>query len=171
MEEQALDVSRRLNVRPDDLGKRIDGLLREIQDLKSRRAQEDSGQTERELADLKSAVREGSKGRFVTGMVTVPDAKSLREAGDKVAALVRPGAGVVWSEFEDRMAAQIVVSPELAKNGVSAKMLAAALSERLGVRGGGKDTSAQIGGKPDKPLPAVVEETWSVLTQHMEAKS
>ena len=171
MEEAAIDVSRRLNVRPDDLGKRIEGLLKEIQDLKTRRAQEDSGQTERELADLESAVREGKKGRFVTGTVTVPDAKSLREAGDKVAALVRGGAGVVWSEFEDRVAAQVVVSPELAKNGVSAKVLAAALSERLGVRGGGKETSAQVGGKPEKPLPAVVEETWSILAQHMEATS
>ena len=171
MEEQAMEVGRRLNVRPEDLGRRVEGLLKEIQELKSKKAQEDSGQIERELADLKSSVREGGKGRFVTGAVSVSDAKSLREAGDKVAAMVQPGAGVVWSEFDDRLAAQVVVSPDLAKNGVSAKTIAAALSEKFGVRGGGKDTSAQIGGKPDRPLAAVVGETWSVLAELLGAKS
>jgi alanyl-tRNA synthetase len=168
LEERALEVSRRLNVRPEELVQRVEGLLQEIQDLKTKRARQDSGQIEEELKRLAAAARQGARGRFVAGRVSSPDARSLREAGDRLSELVQPGAGVVWTEFEDRLAAQIVVSPELAKNGVSARAIAAALGERLGVRGGGKETSAQVGGKVEKGPDEAVRESWALLASLLE---
>jgi alanyl-tRNA synthetase len=85
-----------------------------------------------------------------------------------VAELVRPGAGVIWARFEDRYAGQIVVSKDIAKDDLTAKKIAARLGERFGVRGGGRDTSAQVGGKIDEPMEAVVGETWSLLASIME---
>jgi alanyl-tRNA synthetase len=73
------------------------------------------------------------------------------------------GAGVLWTAAEDRVAGQIVVSPALVKEGVKAGAIARALGEKLGVRGGGKDGSAQVGGKLDLPLERVVEQTFAVL--------
>ena len=78
---------------------------------------------------------------------------------------------MVWALTEDRVAGQIVVSKEIASNGVTAKAIAAVLGEKLGVRGGGRDTSAQVGGKIDKSLEEIVQETWSVLKTLMEADS
>jgi alanyl-tRNA synthetase len=168
LEEHAGAVSRLLNARVDDLAPRVEGLLREVQELKSKKSQNQTGAVEKELAALGAEARSARHGRFVSGRVSAPDAKSLREAGDRLAVLVKPGSGVIWAEIDDRYAAQIVVSPELVKQGVTAGAIAKALGERLGVRGGGKDTSAQVGGKLDRPLDSVVGETWEVLATFMD---
>jgi alanyl-tRNA synthetase len=163
LEDRTNELSRLLNARVDDLTKRVEGLLGEIQDLKSRKAQAQSGTVEKELGALSSEARASRLGKYVSGKVTAPDAKTLREAGDQLAKILTPGSGVIWTSFEDRYAAQIVVTPDVVKAGVTAGQIARALGERLGVKGGGKDTSAQVGGKLDRSLEEVVGETWQVL--------
>jgi len=167
LEDKTNELSRLLNARVDDLTKRVEGLLGEIQDLKSRKAQAQSGAVEKELGALSSEARASRIGKYVSGRITASDAKALREAGDQLAKLVTPGSGVIWTAFEDRYAAQIVVTPDVVKAGVTAGQIARVLGERLGVKGGGKDTSAQVGGKVDRPLDEVVGETWSVLESVM----
>jgi alanyl-tRNA synthetase len=167
LEDKTNELSRLLNARVDDLTKRVEGLLGEIQDLKSRKAQAQSGTVEKELGALSGEARASRIGKYVSGRVTAPDAKTLREAGDQLAKMVTPGSGVIWTRFEDRYAAQIVVTPDVVRAGVTAGQIARALGERLGVKGGGKDTSAQVGGKVDRPLDEVVGETWSVLESVM----
>jgi alanyl-tRNA synthetase len=122
---------------------------------------------EKELGALAGAVREARHGAYVSGRVSAADAKALREAGDRLAAMLERGTGVLWTAFEDRYAAQIVVSAGLVPSGVTASRIARALGEKLGVRGGGKDTSAQVGGKLDMPLEQVIGETWTVLESVM----
>jgi alanyl-tRNA synthetase len=163
LEDRTNELSRLLNARVDDLTKRVEGLLGEISDLKSKKAQAQSGTMEKELGVLSGEARASRLGKYVSGKITAPDAKTLREAGDQLAKLVTPGSGVLWTAFEDRFAAQIVVTPDVVKAGVTAGQIARALGERLGVKGGGKDTSAQVGGKLDRSLEEVVGETWQVL--------
>jgi alanyl-tRNA synthetase len=167
LEDRTNEVSRLLNSRVDDLAQRVAGLLDEMQELKSKKALAAAGTVEKELGAITGEARAARLGSYVSGRVTAPDAKALREAGDQLAKLVRSGSGVIWTSFEDRYAAQIVVSPDVVKAGVTAGQIARALGERLGVKGGGKDTSAQVGGKVDRPLDEVVGETWTVLESVM----
>jgi alanyl-tRNA synthetase len=171
LEERTSEAARLLHTRVEDLAQRVEGLLSEVQELRSRKSQGASGQLDRELGVLRSEVRQARRGRYVSGTVTAPDAKALREAGDQLVKLLSGGSGVLWTAFEDRYAAQIVVSPETVKAGVTAGAIARALNEKLGLRGGGKDTSAQVGGKLEMPLEQAVGETWSVLESVMNGAS
>ena len=163
LEERTGEVARLLSARVEDLGPRVEGLLREIHELRGKKTQSQAGQAEREIGDLAGAARAGARGRYVTGTVSAADAPALREAGDRLAAALGEGAGVLWATVGDRHAAQIVVTPGLIKAGVKAGAVAKALGEKLGVRGGGKDGSAQVGGQLALPLEQAVAETWGVL--------
>jgi alanyl-tRNA synthetase len=168
LETSAGSVGKLLNVRAEDIPQRVQGLLKEVHDLKTKRAKSGSGEIGNEIEALRSALRESPRGKFVAGEVSAEDAKSLREAGDRVSGLVEPGVGIIWTKIEDRYAGQIVVSKSVAKNGITARTVAAGLSKRLGVRGGGKDTSAQVGGKIDKQIAEIIEESWKLLASIME---
>jgi alanyl-tRNA synthetase len=170
LEERTGELARLLSARVDDLGPRVEGLLREIQELRSKKTQSQAGQAEREIGALAGAARSAARGRYVAGAVTAADAPALREAGDRLAAALERGAGVLWAVVGDRYAAQIVVTPDVVKAGVKAGAIAKALGEKLGVRGGGKDGSAQVGGKLDMPLEQAVAETWGVLESMLGGK-
>ncbi len=152
--EKELRTSARLvRAVPLELNKRLDRLLktqkeleREIDTLKGKLAAKDS-------SDILDRVKEIKGVKVLAATVAVPDAKTLRDFGDKVRDKLSSGVVVLGSPIGDKATLMCMVTKDLTDRYNAGKIIGE-IAPIVGGKGGGRSDMAQAGG----PLPQKLEE-------------
>ncbi|HEX9056599.1 MAG TPA: alanine--tRNA ligase [Ktedonobacterales bacterium] len=141
---------------PDSVADRVRQLQDEVSDLRRRLAHLQRGQVREEAAGLAASPTRVKGVPVVTGFVSVPDDRALRELGDAVR--TRLGSGVIVLATELNGQARFIVTADeaLVKRGVHAGKIAQTVGERLGGKGGGRPESAQGGGRAADQLAEAI---------------
>jgi alanyl-tRNA synthetase len=150
-------LSAKLQTQPDMLEARVDQLVQELATARRQVAQFQRETAQRQANVLARKARDVSGVPVVATPADVPDERVLREMGDMVLKkLDRPGVVVLAGDFGDRVGVQVSVSSELTRRGLHAGKIAGAVGQRLGGKGGGRQESAQGGGKNKAELGAAL---------------
>ena len=131
-----------LKTSPQDLEKRVEQLLKEMEDLKAQLKRLKGGNLRNELArKLSSVLKVGEISLFV-GYVPVEKMDELRECGDFIKQKLGSGVIFLASEKDGKIQAICMVTKDLSSK-VSAKDIFLALSKKIGLKGGGRPELAQ----------------------------
>ena len=136
-----------LSTTVDDLGGRIDGLLRELDE--ARRARETA---ERRLAASAAEslldLRQDVDGvALVAARVPAAQAGALRDMGDWLRDKLGSGVVALGSVVEERPTIIVMVTPDLVESGMDAAKIARGAGKAIGGGGGGRPDVAQAGGR------------------------
>jgi alanyl-tRNA synthetase len=139
------EMSRRLQVSPDQLASRIADVLAEMEQT-TRQAET----LEREL--LKRQVAELPRTRVaginvVSGELSVSAAELLREAGDWIKNDVKSGVVVLGAVLEGRPTMLIMATKDIVEQGFHAGNVVKEAARVMGGGGGGRPEMAQAGGR------------------------
>jgi len=145
---------------PFELSERVEKLIKnqkelekEIETLKSRLAAKDS-------ADLLGQVREIKGIRVLTAAVNVPDAKTLRDFGDKLRDRLQSGIILIGSRADGKAMLLCLVTKDLTEL-YSAGNIIREIAPVVGGKGGGRPDMAQAGG----PKPENLEQALNRLEE------
>ncbi len=160
MEAELKHAATLLRANPLELAEKADRTLRyqkelerEIELLKGKLAARDS-------SDLLSATREIKGVPVLTAIVEAPDAKSLREFGDKLRDRLPSGIILLGSRSEDKALLLCMVTKDLADRHHAGNLIRD-IAPLVGGSGGGRPDMAQAGGTK----PAHLEEALAKLEQ------
>jgi len=149
--EKELKASAQLvRTAPLELNKRLERLLkthkeleRQITALKGKLAAKDS-------SDILGNVKEVNGVKLLATVVAVPDARTLRDFGDKVRDKLASGVVVLGSSIGDKATLMCMVTKDLTDRYHAGKIVGE-IAPVFGGRGGGRTDMAQAGGpEPDK---------------------
>ncbi len=151
VENELKKAANLLKVSPFDLGERVEKLIKtqkdqekEIETLKGRLAAKDS-------ADLLSQAREIKGIRVLTAAVNAPDAKTLRDFGDKLRDRLQSGIILIGSKAEGKAMLLCLVTKDLTDR-YSAGSIIREIAPVVGGKGGGRPDMAQAGGPEPENL-------------------
>ncbi|ABC76219.1 alanine--tRNA ligase [Syntrophus aciditrophicus] len=151
VENELKKAAKLLKVSPFDLGERVEKLIKtqkdqekEIETLKGRLAAKDS-------ADLLSQAREIRGIRVLTAAVNAPDAKTLRDFGDKLRDRLQSGIILIGSKAEGKAMLLCLVTKDLTDR-YSAGSIIREIAPVVGGKGGGRPDMAQAGGPEPENL-------------------
>jgi alanyl-tRNA synthetase len=151
VENELKKAANLLKVSPFDLGERVEKLIKtqkdqekEIETLKGRLAAKDS-------ADLLSQAREIKGTRVLTAAVNAPDAKTLRDFGDKLRDRLQSGIILIGSKAEGKAMLLCLVTKDLTDR-YSAGSIIREIAPVVGGKGGGRPDMAQAGGPEPENL-------------------
>jgi alanyl-tRNA synthetase len=139
------DITHRLQVSPDELVSRVDGLLTELE-----QTQRHAETLEREL--LKRQVVELPRKQIagvnvVSGELKVSNADLLREAGDWLKNDIKSGVVALGTVLEGRPSMMIMVTGDIVEQGFHAGTAVKEAAKAMGGGGGGRPEMAQAGGR------------------------
>lgn len=151
VENELKKAANLLKVSPFDLGERVEKLIKtqkdqekELETLKGRLAAKDS-------ADLLSQAREIKGIRVLTAAVNAPDAKTLRDFGDKLRDRLQSGIILIGSKAEGKAMLLCLVTKDLTDR-YSAGSIIREIAPVVGGKGGGRPDMAQAGGPEPENL-------------------
>jgi alanyl-tRNA synthetase len=147
-----------LRVGPDEVEKRVRGLLEEADALQRQLKIDASKRARDEAADAVAGAAEVGGVRFVSMVVDAPDIAALRKYGDELRNKLGMGLGVLCLNKEEKPIVLIVASDSLIEDrSLTAIDVTRRIAEVLSYRGGGKPHMAQVG-IPDKKAFKRIEE-------------
>ena len=125
---------------------KLKALEREVSDLRGRLAGSEVGDIIKSAVDV-----DGIK--VVASRVDAPDLEMLKRLADQLKEKLPDGVICIGSASAGRVFIVVNVSPAVVEQkGVKASAIAKKMGEKVGGRGGGKDTFAQAGGKDESSL-------------------
>jgi len=156
------ELSRLLKTAPDGLLPRIQKLLEENRDLKSKRRSEPAA-----AGGLSGISRERiGKVLFVSGVQPGTDGKKLREVYDRVKTEAGDLVAILSSADGGKVQMLVAVSLSLVKEGWDAREIFSAGAEKVGARGGGRPEMVQAGGT----APEGLEGAMALMREAVERK-
>ena len=152
--EQLLDEVRdRLKAAPDEVVKKLNGLLEELKALEKAKREAARNQQGSLIESLVQEVGDVGEVRFVCRALEGYSSDELRELADSLRKKLPGGVAVLASAGEGKMSFTVAVGDELIKaKKFSAGDLAKKLAAATGGRGGGRPQLAQVGGRDDGRL-------------------
>ncbi len=152
--EQLLEeVCDRLKATPDEVVKKLNGLLEELRALERSRREAAKAQQGSLVDGLIGDAREVGGVRFICRALEGFSSDELREMADAIRKKLPQGIIVLAAAAEGKMGFTVAVGDELVKSQKhSAADLAKKLAVTIGGRGGGRPQLAQAGGRDDGRL-------------------
>jgi alanyl-tRNA synthetase len=163
-EDFVLNLSRLLKTQPAQLSERIEKLLEEGKQLN----QEMKNLKQQQLASLIDQLftHIESLGQVPTIINTLPvNADELRVGMDQVAEKLKSGVVVLATVFPDKCQLMIRISDDWVKKGLSANDMVKTIAPIIEGSGGGKQNSAQAGGKASQKLNEAFEQLRHYIRQ------
>jgi alanyl-tRNA synthetase len=143
--------------RTDKLQKQARELEKEIEALKGKLAARDSG-------DLISRVKEIAGVKVLAAEVSIADAKTLRDFGDKLRDKLGSGVILLGSKADDKALLLCMVTKDLTGK-FSAGNIVKELAPLVGGKGGGRPDMAQAGGTEPENLSKIFFELEKLLAK------
>jgi alanyl-tRNA synthetase len=143
--------------RADKLLKQTRELEREIEALKSKLAAKDSG-------DLMSRVKEIGGVKVLAVEVSIADAKTLRDLGDKLRDKLGSGVILLGGKADDKAMLLCMVTKDLADR-FHAGNIIKEIAPIVGGKGGGRPDMAQAGGTQPENLAKAIAALENLLTK------
>ena len=136
-----------LRTNVDDLGERIEGLLRELDDARRARELADRRLAASAAAGLLDLKQDVDGVALVAARVSAAQVDALRDMGDWLRDKLGSGVVVLGSVVENRPLLIAMVTTDLVAAGVDAAKIARGAAKAIGGGGGGRPDVAQAGGR------------------------
>ena len=130
-------------------------LEKEIEALKAKLAAKDSG-------DLMEKLKKINGINVIAAVVSAPDAKTLRDFGDKLRDRIQSGVILLGSRVEDKAMLLCLVTKDLAERYHAGKIIGR-IAPVVGGKGGGRPDMAQAGGPNPEFLETAMEKLDELL--------
>lgn len=134
-------------------------LEKEIEALKAKLAAKDSG-------DLMEKIKQINGVNVLAAVVNAPDAKVLRDLGDKFRDRIQSGVALLGSRAEDKAMLLCLVTKDLADRFHAGKIIAQ-IAPVVGGKGGGRPDMAQAGGSRPEFLEQAMEKLYGLLQESL----
>jgi alanyl-tRNA synthetase len=118
-----------------------------------------------DVGALAGRAEEVGGARVLTSTVSVPDAKALLDAADRVKNALGDAAIVLGAVTDGKVALIASVAPSLVERGIKAGELVKVAAQVVGGGGGGRDTMAQAGGRD----PEKLDDALAAARAHIES--
>lgn len=143
-----------------EIFQRIEKLLKEKSDLQKKLSQH-------QLEGAKEVKIEEIKGiKAIVDVKKIDDVKDLRPLSDQYKQKIKSGVVVLGASVEGKSTVIVAVTDDLAEK-FKMKAFIERVSSSLGVKGGGKDTFAQIGGPATDKLTS--SELQRIVSEHLQS--
>ena len=156
-EDRIARVCRALKAQPDTIVERIEGLQRQLKDLKNELAKARSLTKRGGLGDLMERIQDVEGVPVLAAEVEGADANSLREASDALRRKRDSIVAVLASREGDRVTIIATATRDLVEKGIHAGNLSRDVAKAVGGGGGGRPDMGQAGGKNTEALPEALE--------------
>jgi alanyl-tRNA synthetase len=166
-EDRLAEVCRGLKASPDNLPARIDGLKREIKELKDQLAQARSVTKRGGLADILAKVQDVAGVPVAVAEVEGADANALREACDAARAKTKSLLIVLASPQGDRVHLVVAATKDLVAKGIHSGKLLGEIAKMMDGKGGGRPDLAQGAGKNPAALPQALAKVPDLVRAQM----
>lgn len=149
------DVCELLNVQPENLIERLEGMAANNKRLEKQVADLSTQLATSDLGELLTAAKEIDGVKVVAAVIPLDSPKTLREVGDRLRDDMGSGVAVLGGEINSKAALLAIVSKDLTKR-IRAGDLINKVAATVGGKGGGRPEMAQAGGNmPDKMNEAI----------------
>jgi alanyl-tRNA synthetase len=159
------DIFTKLHVDVHDLPGKIDELLSAHTAAERAHVDSDLNLARSRFNKALAGVTEVLGVPILAARIDIQDAALLRKMTDWYGHSYPGGVIVIGAQIESRVSLVVRVSKDLLDRGLHADHLVAALSKRVGGRGGGKPTLAQGGGKHPDRLDAALAEVKDMVSE------
>jgi alanyl-tRNA synthetase len=145
-------LSRKLQTPVTDLEARLDGFLRDNEELKRRLASLERAALRSEAEGMLGRVVVVNGVKVVAGRTSAASAEAMREMGDFLKAKLSSAVVVLSAVINGSPMLVAMVTPDLVDRGLHAGTLARDAARVMGGSGGGRPELAQAGGKQAEKL-------------------
>jgi len=156
-EDRMAEVYRLLKATPETIRARVEGLQRQIKDLKDQLARARSVSRRRGLDELLDEVEEVEGVPVLAAEVEGADVEALREACDQIRQKRGSVLVVLGSREGSKVNLVAAATKDLVQKGLHAGNLVREVAKEVGGGGGGRPELGQAGGKDADALPAALE--------------
>jgi alanyl-tRNA synthetase len=165
-ERELIRAAEALRAPPNTVAQRVEALVEERRSAGKKRDTAESAAAVSSLLDSAVSV---NGARVVAASISVPDVKTLQEAGDELRAKLGTGVGVLAASFgEGKNTLLLVVTDDLRERGVRADTLIRDIAALAGGRGGGKPHMAQAGIADASRIPDLLARVPDLLAPHLK---
>jgi len=168
-EDRVAALCRGLKATPDTLIDRVDGLQRQIKDLKNELAQARSLTKRGGLDDVLEKVEDVDGVPVVVSQVEGADAGALREACDAARAKLASVLIVLASCEGGKVNLVGAATNDLVEKGIHAGNLIRAVAKAVGGGGGGRPDFGQAGGKNADAVPGALAKVPDLVREQLSA--
>lgn len=154
-----------LGVSPERLEERLQRLLEENKERERQIVALQRQLAQAQVQSLLGQAREVRGIHVLTAQVDLPDAARLRELGDTLRDRLQSGVIALGSVLGERAHLLVMVTPDQARQGLSAAQLIRPAAELLGGTGGGRPEMAQGGGPHLERLAEALAQVSAAVAQ------
>jgi alanyl-tRNA synthetase len=158
-----------LGVSPDEVDRKVLGLLDELQSSRKEIARLQEQLARREFEMLFERVESVAGVPLLSARVAAPSMEVLREMTDWSRDRLGSGVVVLGTVLAERPILVAAVTPDLVEQGVDASVLVRDIARIVGGGGGGKPTLAQAGGRDPGQLDDALQQASRVLEKQLAA--
>ena len=163
-DEQLSSISNLLKISPTEASNRVEGLLKEIKDLKKKLAAGPSSGLS--VEDLISNATDVDGVKLISVEIEGGTTDSMRSLIDQVRRKTSPVGVMLGSKSEGKVTLIAGLSRDLVDKGFNAKDWVSSTAKIVGGGGGGRPDMAQAGGKkPEKLAEALVQAEKTMKSQ------
>lgn len=161
------EMSRILNVPPDEISERVESLTLKVRDLEKqiKRIKAGGGGFEGGQ-DILSHTVEVKGIKVASGKVEAEDVEELKTFADMVREKIGSGVGILGAEIGGKVTVVVVVTDDLIMNrGLKAGDIVRKVAEKVGGSGGGRPHMAMAGGKNPEKLAEALASAPSIVAE------
>jgi len=167
-EEQLAELARLVKAPPQEVTRRVEGLLQNIKDLEAESEALQARLAKYQVQDLLDRVKEIKGVKVLAGQAAAPDMDSLRGMVDLLRDKIGSGVIVLGSVTGDKVNLVAAVTKDLLNNGLHAGKLIKEIAAVVGGGGGGRSDMAQAGGKDPSRLGDALEKAYKVVDSQIK---
>ena len=161
-ERETMAAARLLRTSPDELGSKVDAMLRRIRELEKEVESLRGQLAQARTGDLLDKVREVAGIRVLATRVP-GDATALRELADRLRGRMGSGVIALGSESDGKAVILVALTKDLVDRGLRAGDFVREMAREVGGRGGGKPDLAQAGGPDVSGLDRALERIYELV--------
>jgi len=161
-ERETMAAARLLRTSPDELGRKVDAMLRRIRELEKEVESLRGQLAQARTGDLLDKVREVAGIRVLATRVP-GDATALRELADRLRGRMGSGVIALGSESDGKAVILVALTKDLVDRGLRAGDFVREMAREVGGRGGGKPDLAQAGGPAVSGLDRALERIYELV--------
>lgn len=167
-EEQLGEVARLVKAAPQEVVRRVEGLLQTVKELEAESEVLQARLARYQVQDLMDRVKVVKNVKVLAGQAAAPDIDSLRGMVDLLRDKLGSGVIVLGSVTGDKVNLVAAVTKDLLNSGLHAGKLVKETAAVVGGGGGGKPEMAQAGGKDPSLLKEALDKVYSLVENQIK---
>lgn len=168
LEQRLNEAAKAAKTEPENLSKKIEGLLEEVKNLQSENEKLKAKLANQSLGDVMNQVKQVGDVSVLAAKVPDMDMNGLRNLGDQLKQKLGEGVILLASALDGKVNLVAMATEGAIKKGAHAGNLLKQIAPIVGGGGGGRPNMAQAGGKNPNGIDQAVEQVTKILESQLK---